>query len=82
LKKGFENPLLKKRLKLATVKSKRHRTVIDVFHSLRSFQVGFFDFFLFPLEGKKSKNPTQLLPYLVGTKFQFQNSFMFQYAKF
>ena len=29
---------------------------------LPDLQTGFFDFFLSPSEGKKSKNPTQLLP--------------------
>ena len=61
---------------------RHHTTVIGVLRSRWSLRVGFFDFSLFPSEGKKSKNPTQLLPYLVGTKFQFQNSLMFQYAKF
>ena len=31
---------------------------------LPDLRVGFFDFSLFPSEGKKSKNPTQLLPLL------------------
>jgi hypothetical protein len=40
---------------------------------LLGFQVGFFDFFLFPLEGKKSKNPTQLLPLPGLAKFRLNN---------
>ena len=61
MKKGFENPLLKKMTQLQSVKSQRHRTVIDVFRSLRSLQVGFFDFFLFRFGRKKIKKPNPII---------------------
>ena len=44
---------------------------------LPGLQVGFFDFSLFPSEGKKSKNPTQLLPLLQFAKCRLNHSFGF-----
>jgi hypothetical protein len=49
---------------------------------LPDLQVGFFDFFQFLLEGKKSKNPTQLLPLLGLAKFRFNNHCRLHFAKY